>query len=75
VQTGWVPKFSPRTDRMAVRVFERAEQTGQAVTMTFCRDVIATLPDADRTADPAQVHALVAIWQRAAADTRRRAMV
>jgi hypothetical protein len=48
VQTGWVPKFSPRTDRVAVRLFVRAEQTGQAVTMTFCRDVIATLPDADR---------------------------
>jgi hypothetical protein len=37
--TSCVPKFSQRTDRVAVRVFERAQQTSQPVTMQLVRDV------------------------------------
>jgi hypothetical protein len=64
-----VPKFSHRTDRVAVRVFEQARQAGEPVTMGLVKRVIAEL---DKGASAQQVYQLATIWGRSVSATRRR---
>jgi hypothetical protein len=63
-----MPKFSQRTDRVAIQVFERAQQAGEPVTMGLVKRVIA---DLDQGASPNQVFQLATIWERSVTATRR----
>jgi hypothetical protein len=69
-QTGCVPKFSQRTDRVAIAVFEQAQQIGEPVTMPLVNRVIAELGEA---ASPQLVYQAAVIWERSVSATRRRA--
>ncbi|MGV0638252.1 hypothetical protein ABVK33_10065 [Mycobacterium kansasii] len=63
-------RFSARTDRLAVEVFQRAQQSGQPVTMPLVKAVIAEL---DAEASSQQVYGVAMRWERAIGAARRRA--
>ena len=63
-------KFSQRTDRVAVRVFEQAQRSGEPVTMALVNRVIAELGE---EASAQQVYEAATIWERSVNATRRRA--
>lgn len=63
-------RFSQRTDRAAIAVFEQAQRTGEPVTMRLVNQIIAELGDG---ASADQVYRLATAWQRSVTATRRRA--
>jgi hypothetical protein len=69
-----VHKFSARTDRIAVRVFEQAQRSGEPVTMALVKSVIAS--ELGEEAGPTlseHVYRAASIWERSVSATRRRA--
>lgn len=53
----------------AIAVFERAQKTGEQVTIALCRDVVSEIGSA---AKPERVLPVVLQWQREIASTRHR---
>jgi hypothetical protein len=55
-QTDCVTKFSPRTDHVAIAVFEQAQQAGESVTMALVHLGIAEVDEEAALLLPQQVY-------------------